>query len=152
MQYAAYLYQISGTVNGISQSVTANIWFVWGALAMVLVAAVGCLAGSLLTGSRGQLLVLMAGLLSLLSLVVFGAGLLNSDFVNLDLEPGYVMNLFAPNVFGISAQAANEFAYHYEWFLSYGFWLALTSAVLAFISTVTHTLTRKKPADAMVSA
>jgi hypothetical protein len=147
MEFTAYLFQVAGTVNGIHQTVMPNVWFLWGALVMVLASAVACLSGTLLAGRKGQVLVLVSGLMALLSLVVFGAGLLNSDFVVTDLEPGYIMRLFPPNAFGITAEAAMEYGYDYSWFLGVGFWMALGSSVVAFISTVLHPTFPRKNAE-----
>jgi hypothetical protein len=144
MEFNAYLYQLAGTVNEISQTTTANVWFLWGALALILFAGVGCLAGSFLASRKGQVLVLTAGIAALLSMVVFGAGLLNSDFANPSEEPAAVMNLFPSNAFGMTAEEAMEWFYSFSWFLSYGFWLALLSAILSFVSLVTHSMSMKK--------
>ncbi len=144
MEYTVHLYQLSGTVNNVSLTTTPNVWFLWSALALVLYAGVAGIVGSFLRNRRGQILVLSAGLTALLSMVVFGAGVLNSEFVQTELEPAYVMNLFPPNAFGISSEAAMQYGYTYSWFLNYGFWLARAAAILSFVSTVLHPMNREK--------
>ncbi len=143
MEYTVYLYQVAGTVNGTSLTTTANVWFVWGALALVLVAAICSLAGSVFATKKGQLLILAAGIMALLSMVVFGAGLLNSQYVDVNTEPQAVLSLFPAGAFGLSAAVIEDY-YHFSWTLSFGFWLALVSAILCFASLVTHSLERKK--------
>jgi hypothetical protein len=138
MAYTAYLHQLTGTINGISQTVTPTVWFLWSALILIILSSLGCSIGSLLIGRKGQILILVSGITALLSIVVFGAGLLNSNFVVTDLEPGYVMNLFPPNTLGLTAEYAMQYGYEYSWYLGYGFWVTLVSAVLAFISLVIH--------------
>jgi hypothetical protein len=130
MDFTVYLYQIQGTVNGVSATAFPNIWFVWGALALMVITAVGCLAGSVLAGRKGQLLLLMAGILALLAMVAFGGGLLNSNYANEDLEPASAMGLFPANAFGITVDNAMQYGYNFVWSLSYGFWLAAVAPSL----------------------
>lgn len=147
MSYTAYLYMVQGTVNGMSASVFPYVWFVLAALALILITAVACLAGSFLAGRRGKLLLLAAGILALLALVVFGAGLFNSDFANPALEPQTIMNLFPKGSFGqITADIAAQNDYNLGWDMSYGFWLAIGSAIFAFVAAVAPSLMAKKAA------
>jgi len=146
MEFTAYLYQIQGTVNDVSASTFANVWFVVVALGLMGVTAAGCLAGSALAGRRGKLLLLVAGISALLAMVVFGAGLLNSDYANTDLEPGSAMALFPTNTFApITIDIAMEKVYDFAWGLGYGFWLSIGAAIVAFIGAVAPTLLAKKP-------
>jgi hypothetical protein len=148
MDFSAYLYQIQGTVNGVSATSFANIWFVWGALALIIITTVCCLAGSFLTGRKGQVLLLMAGIFALLSAVVFGAGLLGSSFSDTESEPASVMGLFPSNAFApITADTAMQNSYDFVWWLSYGFWLTLVGAITAFVGAVAPSLLSKKTAS-----
>ena len=141
MSYTAYLYQIQGSVNGIPATAFPNIWFVMSALVLIIVTAVCCLAGSFQVGRRGQLLLLAAGIVALLSIVVFGAGLLNSDYANSSLEPGAIMNLFPSGTFGqTTVDVAMQNGYNFSWYLSIGFWLAIGVAIMAFVGTVAPSL------------
>lgn len=144
MQFTAYLYQIHGTVNGVSANAFPNVWFVWGALVLMVVVAVGSFAGSFLAGRRGLLLLLTAGILALLAMVVFGAGLLSSSYANSDSEPASVMGLFSSNAFGVTANNAMQYGYDFVWYLSYGFWLAIGAAIMAFVGTAAPALMAKK--------
>jgi hypothetical protein len=148
MDFSVYLYQIQGTVNGVSATSFANVWFVWGALALIIITAICCLVGSFFTGRKGQVLLLMAGIFALLSAVVFGAGLLNSSYSNTDTEPASVMGLFPSNAFApITADTAMQNSYDIAWWLSYGFWLTIVGAIMAFVGAVTPSLLSKKTAS-----
>ena len=145
MSFTAYLYQIQGSVNGIPATAFPAIWFVMAALALTIVAAFGCLTGSFLLGRKGQLLLLMAGISALLSTVVFGAGLLNSEYANSAVEPGAIMKLFASHAFGqTTAEVAMQRAYDVTWSLSNGFWMAIVTAIMAFVGALALLLIAKK--------
>ena len=115
-----------------------------GALALITLTALLCFTGSLIADRKGQLLLLLAGIAAILAVVIFGAGLLNSDYANPRLEPAAAMNLFEANTFGITADEAMESSYDFVWWLGYGFWLALATAVIAFVATVVPSI-KKKP-------
>jgi hypothetical protein len=145
MEFTAYLYQIAGVVNSVSQTVTVAVWFGLVAVAFLLIAAVSSFVGSFVVGKKGQLLILAAGILALMSMVVFGAGILNSNFVVEELNPRYTLSYF-PNNFGLTADQIDNGWYDYSWSLSIGFWLALGSAIVAFVSLVTHNMQKVKSA------
>lgn len=137
MQFTASLYQISGTVNGTSESTIALVWFGLVSIAFLVVSAVASFAGSVFVGKRGQMLILFGGILALLSMAVFGAGMLNSDFANMDLNPAYTLSYF-PDNFGLTAQQIDADWYHYSWSLNVGFWMALVTGIIGFASLVVH--------------
>jgi hypothetical protein len=143
MDFTVYLYQVQGTINGTSASVFPNVWFTLGALALITLTALLCFTGSLIADRKGQLLLLLAGIAAILAVVIFGAGLLNSDYANPRLEPAAAMNLFEANTFGITADEAMESSYDFVWWLGYGFWLALATAVIAFVATVVPSIKKK---------
>jgi hypothetical protein len=142
MQFTASLYQISGTVNGTSESTVALVRFGLVAVAFLVIAAVASFAGSIVMGKKGQMLILTGGILSLLSIVVFGAGMLNSDFADMDLNPSYTLSYF-PDHFGLTTQQIDADWYHYSWSLNIGFYMALVTAIIGFASLVVHN--QKKP-------
>ena len=144
MQFNAYLYQVQGTVNGTSANAFPNLWFIYGALALTVLVVAGSLAGSLLSGRRGLLLLLLAGILSLLAMTVFGVGLSTSNFGNVADEPKMAMDLFPSNAFGMTSADAMQNWYDISWFFSYGFWLALGAAIMGFVGAVAPALTAKK--------
>jgi hypothetical protein len=137
MKFTASLYQIAGTVNGVSETVFVSIWFSLVAVAFLVISAVGSFVGSVTLGKKGQLLILTGGILALMSMVVFGAGILNSDFANMHLNPEYTVSYF-PDHFGLTTQQINEDWYHYSWSLNVGFWVALAAGIVAFVSLVVH--------------
>ncbi len=140
MEFTAYLYQIAGAANSVSQTTFVSIWFGWVAIAFLLIAAFNSFAGSVSVGKKGQLLILSAGILAILSMVVFAAGLVNSDFVASDINPRYTINYFQ-NSFGLTDEQIDAW-YSSSWSISYGFWLALAAGIVAFASLVTHNTTK----------
>ncbi len=147
MDFTVYLYQVQGIINGTSATTFPNIWFTLGALALITLTALLCFAGSLLSNRKGKLLLLLAGISAILTVIVFGVGLLNSDYANPHLEPAAAMNLFEANAFGITADEAMQSSYDFVWWLGYGFWLALVTAVIAFVAAVAPSLRKKKAAN-----
>jgi hypothetical protein len=144
MVFTVYLYQVQGTINATSATTFPNVWFTLGALALIILTAVFSFAGSLIANRKSQPLLLLAGITGILTVVVFGIGLLNSDYANTHLEPAAVMNLFEANAFGITADQAMESSYDFVWWLGYGFWLALVTALIAFVAAVAPSLAKKK--------
>jgi len=125
MNVVLYPWGVSGSLGQFLGS-TTELW--WGYLTMVLVLVGGVLVliGSLVREKSGKTLLTASGPLSILSLVVFATGLastLSHKF------PGVAMFYFGPYYLGnISA------------YLSFGFWLELTSGMLSFIASVKHQL------------
>ena len=148
MDFTVYLYQVQGIINGTSATTFPNVWFTLAALALITLTTLLCFTGSLLSNRKGQLLLLLAGIAAILTVVVFGVGLLNSDYANPHLEPAAAMNLFEANAFGITAEEAMESSYDFVWGLGYAFWLALATAVIAFVAAVVPSLSKKKIATA----
>lgn len=145
--FTVYLYQIQGTINGVSATAFANVWFVFGGLALAAVTVVCCFAGAFLAGRKGQVLLLLAGIVALLSMVAFGGGLLMSDYIRTALEPGAVMAFFPNNALGITTDTAmNAFYNNIEWWLGYGFWVTIGTAILAFVAAVAPSLSKKAAA------
>jgi hypothetical protein len=139
MQFTASLYQITGVVNNVTQTVTIAVWFGVTATAFLIIAAICAFSGSFVAGKKGQLLILAAGILALMSMVVFGAGIANSNFAVMDLNPRYTLSYF-PNNFGLTADQIDNNWYNYSWSLSFGFWLALAAGIIAFASLITHNM------------
>lgn len=157
MSFTAYLYQIQGTVNGVSSTASlTSLWFALATLALVVTVGVICLVGSFLAGRRGLLLLIVAGVLGLLSVIVFGVGLLNSNFAASNMEPKSVISLFPANAFApltpVVIQNALQYSWDFKffWSFSFGFWVALAASVIAFISAATPSLLAKKPAASPV--
>jgi hypothetical protein len=84
-------------------------------------------------------------------MAVFGAGILNSDFVNNDLNPAYTLSYF-PNSFGLTPQQIDMDWYVYSWSLNIGFWAALAAGIIAFASLVIHKTNKTETAKKVLLA
>ncbi len=93
--------------------------------ALIIAAGVSAIAGGLLTGKKTKVILFASGLFSLLSVLVFGAGI-QSELAATSPIVGFPVNLFP------SIQTADITDTIY--FLDYGFWIALIAGILAFIS------------------
>jgi hypothetical protein len=129
-----FLYQTTSSVMGMSQTVTMDLWFCWIVLALILIAGVAGIVGSVLIGKNGKTVLLIAGILALLSIIIFAIGL-QSELSKAPPVPGFPsVGLFSSGSFnfmeGISMQ--------YSSYLTFGFWLALIAAILAFVSLLRH--------------
>jgi len=117
----------SGSLNlwGVSNGGTEvrfEWWFTSAAFAFLIIGGILGIVGSVIVGKRGKLILLGAGALSILSLIIFVAG-----FVSHEDWSQYT-------IFG----SGTLFGVDYTSYLSFGFWLALVAAILAFVSTLKH--------------
>ncbi len=103
------------------------LWFGWVSYAMIVAAGVIAIVASIMEEKKGKMLLLASGVLSLLSVLVFGVG------IQIQLAAASPIVGFPVNQFQSvpSADITN-----YVYFLDYGFWIALIAAVVAFISTL----------------
>lgn len=126
--YSASIYPYQATVSVAGTSVTAqlDIWYGWAALALIVVGGLLGIAGSLIQGARRILT--LGGVLALLSIIVFAAGLQN-ELSNTLVESGWpAVGLFSSGTF-------SEF--NYTTYLSFGFWLALVGAIIMLAASLT---------------
>jgi len=129
-----YLYQAKATytVGGTSMTIdltnppapatALNIWYSWAALALVIIGGVLVIVGSIT--ALGKKLLLGGGVLVLIAIIVFAVGLQN-ELSKPFLETGPTVGLFS---------SGNYLGYDYSTYLSFGFWVALVSAILGFVS------------------
>lgn len=136
MSFSAYLYQLSGTVEGVTKSVFMFVWFNSVALILTTGTVVTCVAASVIAGKKRRMLLALSLALALLSLTVFAYGLISSDFAVMKLNPGYTISQFPDGAFGLSAGQSMLNSYDYSWAAGLGFWLVLIAAVLTVISAV----------------
>ena len=118
-----YPYQISGiTFN-------TNFWYGWAALALIIVAGVlGILASIVI---KGKLVLIGAGAIALLAIIIFAVGL-QMDLPQLSYELGITdLGLFSSGSFGDL-----EVSWNYSAYLSFGFWLALISAIIMLVASL----------------
>jgi hypothetical protein len=102
-----------------------NLWYAWTALAVIIIGGVLGILGSLVQSTR--LVLLVGGMLALLSVAIFAVGLQNqlsdlgSSFWGLTFSGGPTVGLFSSGSYS---------GVDYATYLSFGFWLALISAIL----------------------
>jgi len=130
------LYQARASAMGMSQTVTMDLWFGWAALALILIAALGAIVGSTIIGKTGKTIILVAGILALLSIIVFAAGLQN-ELSKAPPASGFPkVGLFSTGSWNLMGTSMD-----YSSYLTFGFWLALIAAILSFISLGKHPIT-----------
>ena len=118
---SVYLYQ---TTTGALTFALANYWYVWTALALIIIGALLALAGSVM--AKGKMMLIGGGLLAIIALIVFAAGLM------MDLSS--VSGFSGIGLFNSGTIGAGEFgSMNFSTYLSYGFWVALVAAILMFI-------------------
>lgn len=122
---SVYLYQV--TTAGLT--VTMELWYAWAALAFVIIGGLLGIVGSVT--ALGRKLLIAGGVLALLSIIIFAAGLQNE----LSKIPVTGIGLFSSGSYSYMGVSLN-----YSTYLSFGFWLALVAAIIMFVAS------RKKPA------
>jgi hypothetical protein len=119
-----YPYQVTHIVEGASVAVTIDIWYGGAALALIIFGGFLGIVGSLVRTTR--MILAAGGVLALLAIIVFALGL-QSELSNGTLIQGYpAMGLFSSGMMGGYVD--------YSAYLSYGFWLALVSAVIMLVA------------------
>jgi hypothetical protein len=132
IDFPLYLYSNSTRLfaNPPSQVISLNLWFCWVTLALVALAGILAIVGSIMVGKRNRIL-LVGGVIGLLSIVVFAIGL--------DIElstAGSGLDLFktASGTWGTLAT-----------YLSFGFWGALVAAVTTLVAAMRGGATATAP-------
>ncbi len=116
-----YLYQV-GTVSGL----VIEAWFVWAALALIIIGGILAIVGSVI--AKGKRILLGGGVLALLSIIIFAVGL------QMELS-----RLGAPfGLFSSISQTVGDITINYSTYLSFGFWIALVAAILCFVAYIKH--------------
>jgi hypothetical protein len=123
IDFPLYLYSTSARIltNPPSQVISLNLWFCWVALALIVLAGVLAIVGSIMIG-KGNRILLVGGIIGLLSIVVFAIGL------QIELSTaGSGLDLFktASDTWGTLAA-----------YLSFGFWGALVAGVTMLVAAV----------------
>jgi hypothetical protein len=72
---SVYLYQVKASAMGASETVTMDLWFGWTALVLIVIAGITGICGGVIAGKTGKLVLITAGMVALLSIIVFVAGL-----------------------------------------------------------------------------
>jgi len=89
-------------------------WFTYAAMAFAVIGGILGIVGGIRPGDSGKKLLMGAGILDILAIVIFVAGFAT-------IPGGTTLLFYLP------------FAY-----LSYGFWLALVAAIIAFVAYAKH--------------
>jgi hypothetical protein len=136
-------YQATSSAMGMSTSVAMNLWYGSAALALIVIGGVAAIVGSLIIGKTGKMILIVAGILSLFSIIIFAAGLQDELSNTLVLS-----NYPAVGLFSSGSWTYLGVIMDYSSYLTFGFWLALVAAILVFISFPKHptaTLTASSP-------
>lgn len=120
-----YLYQF--TAVGIPLT-TGVPWYCWVAFALVVVGGMLGIVGSVT--KFGKRFIAVGGALVLLSIIVFVAGFQVSGLSFLGMSG---IGLFSSGVL-----ISGVFSLNYTSYLSFGFWLALVSAIVLFVAIRMH--------------
>ena len=123
IDFPLYLYSTSASLlaNPPSQVISLNLWFCWVTLALVALAGILAIVGSVIIG-KGNRILLIGGVIGLLSIVVFAIGL------QIELSTaGSGLDLFktASGTWGTLVT-----------YLSFGFWGALVAAVTMLVAAM----------------
>ncbi|NIV93853.1 hypothetical protein GWN42_13925 [candidate division KSB1 bacterium] len=143
---SVYPYQAKASAMGISATVTMELWFGWMALVLIVIAGIAGIVGSLIVGKRGKMTLTVAGILALLSILVFVAGL-QGELSKAPPVSGYPeVGLFSSGSWSFMGASMS-----YSSYLTFGFWLALIAAIIAFISLSKHPTVPEAPSPTPVS-
>jgi hypothetical protein len=121
-----YPYLATAAAEGLSLEVTIDIWYGWAALVLVVMGGLLGIVGSLVRSTR--LILVAGGLLALLSIAIFAVGL-QSELSKSPLVSGW------PVVALFSSDSRFMGYLNYTAYLSFGFWLALVSAIIMLVSS-----------------
>jgi hypothetical protein len=113
--YSIYLYQTTAHIGGASVIGPMNLWYGWVAFVLLVLGALFGIAGSLI---QARAILVIGGILPLLSVIIFAAGLQNQLS---STSGGSGIGLFSTGSF---------FVYSYTTYLSFGFWFALIGAIV----------------------
>ncbi|KPV61710.1 MAG: hypothetical protein AOA66_1680 [Candidatus Bathyarchaeota archaeon BA2] len=130
---SVYPHQARASAMGVARTVAMELWFGWVALALIVIAGVTGIVGSVIIGKTGKMILIVAGILTLLFILIFAAGLQN-ELSKAAPVPGLpTVGLFSSGSWTFMGTTMD-----YSTYLSFGFWLALVAAIIAFISLLKH--------------
>ena len=130
---SVYPYQATASALGVTQTVAMELWFGSAALVLIVMAGVLGIVGSLVIGKNGKMILVVAGILALLSIIIFAVGLQGELSKAAPVSGFPVVSLFSSGSYSFGAASMD-----YSTYLSFGFWLALVAAIIAFISSLKH--------------
>jgi phosphoglycerol transferase MdoB-like AlkP superfamily enzyme len=126
--YSASIYTYQTTSSGYGYTVTGqmDLWYGWAAFTLLVLGALLAIAFSLIP--RARALLALGGALSLLSVIVFAAGLQNDLSTTSGLSGIGLLSSGTTSVLGVS--------YNYTTYLSIGFWLTLVGAIVMLVASL----------------
>jgi hypothetical protein len=132
IDFPLYLYSTSASIVAIpsTQIIPLDLWFCWVALPLVASAGILAIVGSIAIGRRKRIL-LLAGVVGLLSIVVFAIGLQSGLS---DIGSGLDLFTVASGFWGMLTA-----------YLSYGFWTALVAAITMLVAATRERTRRTAP-------
>jgi len=128
-----YIVEFVSLLEGVEQP-TMSLLYCWIAFAIILSAGSLILIGSMIAKKSGKTVIIVAAALILLSVVIFGAGL--------SIELSQVTP--SPDLPKVGFLSSGSFTFmgmpyfNYSTYPTFGFWVALVSAILAFASSIVH--------------
>jgi len=129
-----------GQIPYVAESTSMNMWFAHIALDLIVMGGILAIVGGLISGRIGKGTLIFAGILILLSIIVYAYGLQNELPKLTDELVSYPYNLKGfPEIqlFSSGTYSHPDFpvpSWSYSSYLYIGFWLDLIGAILAFIS------------------
>jgi len=136
--FSIYPYQARVSMMGFSAGVPVDLWYGWVALAFVVVGGALAIAGSLI--AYGKKLILVGGALVILSISIFAIGLQMWLSTMTSLPAGAIgftglsgVGLFSSGTASFGT-GGTTMTMNYSTYLSFGFWLALVSAIVMFVA------------------
>jgi len=128
------LYLYRATAMGITVPGLVS-WYCWVALALVVVGGILGIVGSVT--KYGKKLISGGASLALLSIIIFAVGLL-LELSQLATTPILGTTIKGVSLFSSGSITVGEVTLNFTTYLSYGFWLALVSAIVMFAALKTH--------------
>ena len=130
---SVYPHQATASTMGMSATVALELWYGQAALVLIVIAGIAAIVGSLIIGKTGKMILIVAGILALLSIIIFAAGL-QGELSKAPPVSGFPsVDLFSSGSWDYMVATMD-----YSSYLTFGFWLALIAAILAFISLLKH--------------
>jgi hypothetical protein len=138
---SVYPYQVSMLGLGLSGlgEIGIGLWYGWVALALIVIGGLLGIVGSVKPDKAKMLA--FGGALALVSIIIFAVGL-QLEFLNVPSTSGVSFGLFAS---GSLSGGELGGSVNYSAYLSFGFWIALTAAIVMFVAS------KKKPVEAVVA-
>ena len=130
---SVYPHQATASTMGMSATVAMELWYGQAALVLIVIAGIAAIVGSLIIGKTGKMILIVAGILGVLSIIIFAAGL-QGELSKAPPVSGFPsVDLFSSGSWNFSGMRLD-----YSCYLTFGFWLALVAAILAIISLLKH--------------